>query len=123
MLRSLVILTSVLLSGCAGFQPRPDPPTVEQVVQMARDKTDAAEIVRRMHDSYAVYRLSASQLAQLREQGVPDTVIDYMQRTWLEAVRQEEADRRFFDAWPPGFYGPGRMFGPRSRLFWPWGPF
>jgi hypothetical protein len=115
----------MLLWGCAGMPQRPDPPTVAQVVQMSKDKTDPAAIVKRMQDADAVYRLSASQLAQLREQGVSDVVIDYMQSTWLNAVRREEADRYWmYDMWPPamGFYGPGLMYGPRGRYYSPWRP-
>ena len=118
LIRILVMLAGALLCGCTGLRPRPDPPTVEQVVQMSRDKTDAAQIVRRMHESDAVYRLSASQLAQLREQGVPDAVIDYMQNTWLDAVRRQEAERYYYDMWPRGM----GLYGPRGRFYWPWGP-
>jgi hypothetical protein len=63
-----------------------------------------------MHDSGTVYRLDASQLAQLQEQGVPDAVLNYMQQTYLDAVREEQrradyADREMVDSgyiytWP-----------------------
>src|SRR5262245_57082371 len=40
------------------------------------------EIIQRMQDARAVYRLPASALAHLREQGAPDAVVDYMQQTY-----------------------------------------
>lgn len=47
---------------------------------MAKRGEAAEAIIERMRESGAVYRLSASQLADLRAQGVPDKVIDYMRR-------------------------------------------
>jgi len=106
------------------MEPRPDPPTAADVVQMAKDKMPAADIIRRMRDADAVYALTASQLARLREQGVPDEVIDYMQRTHLAAVRREAMDQSFlYDPWPysMGFGSPwGGPFGYpwRGRRGW-----
>lgn len=98
------LLATAFLGGCAGLgTPRPPAPTAEEVVQLAADKVPAAEIIRRMDESDAVYRLRASELAKLRERGVPDEVIDHMQETWLEAVRLEQArieSERYFFA-PP----------------------
>jgi hypothetical protein len=98
------LLAAAFLGGCAGMgTPRPPAPTAEEVVQLAADKVPAAEIIRRMQEADAVYRLRASELAKLRERGVPDEVIDHMQETWLEAVRLEQArleSERYFFA-PP----------------------
>jgi hypothetical protein len=35
--------------------------------------------------------LQTSQLAQLKEQGVPDAVINYMQQSYLDAVRADQS--------------------------------
>ena len=61
---------------------------------MAREGKTAQEIIGRIDAAQGVYRLSASELARLREQGVPDAVIDHMQATYLEAIRREEAWRQ-----------------------------
>ncbi len=116
-MRRLVILTLAMAAastGCA-IPQRPAPPDPAEVVRMASEKVPAKDIIQRMRDSDAVYRLSASQLARLREQGVPDEVIDYMQGTWLSDVRRDAFMGMYpYEPWPPGF---GSMFGPS---YWPW---
>lgn len=44
-----------------------------------------------MRVSGTVYRLSASQLAHVHDEGVPDAVVDYMQQTYLGTVRRDRA--------------------------------
>lgn len=71
---------------------------------MAKDGVAPEAIIKRMEASRAVYPLPASALAKLREQGVPDQVIDYMQRTYIDAVRFDEylraRDAYFLYGWP-----------------------
>jgi hypothetical protein len=105
MRRPLILFaaTALLLSGgCATLKspPRPEPPATEQVVQMSQAGKSAEDIIKLMKDSRAVYELPASQLADLRQRGVADKVIDYMQATYLEQARYEEALRR------PYYFGP-----------------
>lgn len=108
-----VIFFTLALAGCATLQG-PPPPTPEEIVALARSGAPAQEIIRRMRESGAVYPLAASQLARLREQGVPDEVIDYMHRTYIEEVRRQEAMRQSFFYGPvfppyyPYYFGPGR---------------
>jgi len=91
LLRSALLLFAATLAGCATMgKPLPPPPTTAEIVQLASEGTPAGEIIKRIDESRAVYRLPASELARLREQGVPDAVIDRMQRTHIDAVREEE---------------------------------
>lgn len=78
---------------------------------MAKSGQSAEAIIQRMRESRAVYPLPASELARLREQGVPDKVIDIMQQTYLDAVRYEEWVR-MRDAYPyyPPYIGPYRPY-------------
>jgi hypothetical protein len=99
MKRVCVLLLPVLLAGCAATPQLPPPPTRNEIVQMAKDGQPAEAIIQRMRSTLAVYPLQASELAKLREQGVPDAVIDYMQETYVEAVRQHEWARA------RGYYG------------------
>jgi hypothetical protein len=80
------LLCSVLLGGCAGMQRRP-PPSIDQIVEMARAGKPAEEIVRELQETRAVYPLTASQIVKLHEQGVPDAVLDYMQNAYAEGIR------------------------------------
>jgi hypothetical protein len=110
MTRVLVIFVTLLLAGCGGVgADRPPPPSVDQIVALAKAGAPAADIIQRLRESGAVYALPASELARLREQGVPDPVIDYMQMTYLDAVRRDEAYRQFqreMMYWPPYYRYP-----------------
>jgi hypothetical protein len=80
---------------------------------MSKAGVPAADIVQKMRDAGTVYRLSGSQLARLKEQGVADEVLDYMQETYL-------ANARARGAWDYGSYwAPYGYWGPRV----PWGPY
>ncbi|MEJ2368796.1 MAG: hypothetical protein P8Z49_10730 [Acidobacteriota bacterium] len=87
----------LVLAGCAGMnEPRPTVPgpvTVAQIVKMSKDGVPAQQIIDKMRRSRTVYRLKASELAKLKQEGVPDAVIDYMQQTYLDATRREERNR------------------------------
>jgi len=114
-----VALLALALSGCATLgEPLPPPPSLAEIVESAKAGQPPQQIIERMQRSRAVYRLPASELAKLREQGVPDAVIDYMQRVHLDVVRFEESMRA------RSFYGPG--WGPLGPAygwrdpFWPY---
>lgn len=87
----LVTLGSLLLGGCATLQTgASEPVAVPQIIQLSQAQVSPYDIIARMRGSGTVYRLNAAQLAKLHEQGVSDQVINYMQRTYLEAVRREQ---------------------------------
>jgi hypothetical protein len=81
-----IFLGLVLLSGCAALQRRP-PPSIEQIVEMAKAGKPAEEIVRELQETRAVYPLTASQIVKLHQQGVPEAVLDYMQNAYTESIR------------------------------------
>ena len=104
---ALTFLTCVtLLSGCAalGFK-QPEPVTVGQVIQMSKEGVPAEAIVEKMRGSGTVYPLSAAQLAELYDLGVADQVLDYMQRTYIEAERRDQSrdDWGEWNMWGSGF--------------------
>lgn len=89
-LGSLVAL--LLCNGCASLRtPRPDPIPVPQIVEMCKAGFPADEIIKKLKASRTVYRLQASQLAELKADGVPDAVINYMQQTYLDAAARDAA--------------------------------
>ena len=99
-LASVFLLGSGLLTGCATFgleQAKP-PVSVSEVVQMTQEGIPPETIIQRMRDTQTVYRLDAAELAQLHDRGVADPVINYMQQTYLEAVRREQS-RADWDNW------------------------
>jgi len=109
----IIPLSLLFLQGCAtlGFKS-PKPVTVANIIAMSRKGVSAEDIIKKMRDSGTVYRLKASQLAELKNQGIPDAVIDYMQQTYLEAVRRNQAleDWNYWWPWDGYWYG-GPYFG------------
>jgi|GEM_PF-2859540 len=86
-------------SGCASYShPHPAPVTVAQIIDMSGNGTPADAIISRIKASGTVYRLKASQLAELEKKGVPAAVIDYMQGTFLDAVKRD-ADYENWSHW------------------------
>lgn len=83
----LTVCMLVVIAGCAS-SPRPSAPTVDEIIQLSKQQVPPETIIQRMRDSRAVYYMSASQLAKLKEQGVADSVIDFMQNTQIEDVRR-----------------------------------
>ena len=105
----MVLVATVFFSGCAAFPPLPPPVTQAEILQMAKDGMPATDIIARLRNSRRVYAYSASELAILHQQGVPDQVIDYIQSAYVEAVRRDEAQRAFMYGgygWGPPFWGP-----------------
>ncbi|MFI5332059.1 MAG: hypothetical protein ACHQ2F_13650 [Desulfobaccales bacterium] len=100
-------LTAVLLfpAGCATTGTiQFKTVTVDEILQMSKDKVPDEQIIKKIAESGTIYRLSASQLANLRQAGVSDQVINYMQMTYLDAVRREQSreDLRYWN--PSGGY-------------------
>jgi len=105
---SMVLAGSALLNGCAalGVDPSEQPVMVSEVIRMSKENVPAETIVNKMRDSRAVYRLNAAQLAKLHDQGVADRVLNYMQETYLIAVRREQdlADWSTREMWRDHFW-------------------
>jgi hypothetical protein len=97
---SILLAGSSLLGGCAtlGLKQTKPPITVNEIIQMTQEAIPVETIVDRMRDGKGVYRLSAAELVQLHDRGVADPVINYMQQTYLEAVRRDQS-RADWDNW------------------------
>lgn len=103
--KALVLKLSIIVSlifyiGCATLSgnpvgPPPNPVSVKEIVEMTKAGIPPETIINTIQQSQTVYRLQASQLVQLKEMGVSDEVINYMQQTYIDAVRQNQA----YDDW------------------------
>ena len=111
----ITIVLLAALAGCAGFEKLPPAPTVAEIVELSKSGASADDIIKRIQASRAVYQLAASELAKMREQGVPDKVIDYLHQSYIDAVRYAEwlraRDAYLFPPFPtspfrPYFWGP-----------------
>ncbi len=89
---SIMVMLMLVFSGCASTRlARPQPPTLDEIVEMSKAGTAPDEIIERMKESRAVYPLTASQIASLHDRGVPDSVLDYMHVVYLREIREDEA--------------------------------
>ncbi len=87
--------------------------TVPEIVRMSQEGVPPDQIIERIDRSGTAYRLSASQLADLGDRGVPEEVLDHMQETYLQAVRQERSfeDMRYWTPLRDGYLYGGYPFG------------
>lgn len=114
-----LVLAAVVLAGCATAEPRPQPLTPQQIVFLAREGRSAQEIIRELERSRTVLLLSASEIVELHEAGVPSEVLDHLQRVQLEEIsfRSRFLYEPFYPCpWLPRYPYPFRLQGG-----WPWG--
>lgn len=69
--------------GCAALN-RPAPPTLDELVAMTAHGTSDEQVISRLRNSTALYRLSAAQVVELHARGVSTEVIDYMLESYVE---------------------------------------
>jgi hypothetical protein len=105
-IRHFVVAFAVLVAGCAGFDPGPPPLSRADVVQMSKAGETPAAIIGRLKASGTVLWLTASDIVDMRQSGVPAEVLDYLQAALLAEMRL----RAQFDMM---LYGPERS--PFSR--------
>ena len=105
---------SVMLGGCATVpDEHPAPVSVAEIIDMSKSGTPPDQIIQEISESGTVYRLEASQLADLEKKGVPPAVINYMQQTYLDSV-QNNSDLDSFDYWTQeedGYWYGGMPYG------------
>jgi hypothetical protein len=107
----------VILSGCASINaPEREPTTLEQIVAMAKEGKDAASIIKVIRESRTTYDVMASQYAKLSRDGVPDEVIDFMQRGQLRMAERQGRRNAYDDLWLSGRFGwtYGGVWAPRA---------
>ena len=124
-LLGLVTAAFFAMAGCASYSTYRrvvlQPVTVDQIVTMSKAGLAPEEIVRKMRAARTVYRLTAAQLAQLRTEGVADKVINYMQHTYLAAVRRSSRleDWRYWRHRGDSYWYGGEAFGWPDNWYWP----
>jgi hypothetical protein len=121
----LTVAGVMLFQNCAVYNNVPPAITVPEIVQMSKDGVDSKDIIKDIKRSRTVYWLKADQLARLRDEGVSDSVINYMEKTHINAVRQNqrlEDSNYWWPGWDGYWYG-GPAFGwPYDYWRYNWGP-
>ncbi|MCG3148089.1 MAG: hypothetical protein PCFJNLEI_01531 [Verrucomicrobiae bacterium] len=88
-------LMPLLLVGCATTGSRPQPLTQAGIIALAQAGTADAEIIQQIDETRSIYRLGAADVIRLRQEGVSETVVNYMLDTY---VRYAVAVQRRQDA-------------------------
>jgi hypothetical protein len=126
--RLFLIITGIsVLQSCVVYNPsdRKDIP-LSDIVQMSKDGRSSKDIIREIRNSHTIYALRANQIAKLSNEGVPDSVLNYMEKTHIDAVRRYQRMSDSYYGWGGyGYYG-GFGFGYPYGFGWPygwgWGP-
>src|SRR4030042_2227270 len=121
----LLIISLLIFYGCATLSYQYPPVTIEEIIKLSKDKIPAEQIIDKIKRSQTAYRLSADEIVGMKDAGVDSKVIDYMLRTYEDAVRREQElqdwrNWQFYYGhhyWSPYFYYPSRPYGPY------WGPY
>ncbi len=81
-----VLVGSILLSGCVERRPVvfvgvPISLTQQDVIDMAKKGATEAEIIAEIEDTQSIFVLNTKDIEKLKEEGVPEAVIDHMLTT------------------------------------------
>ena len=116
----LLLACVALAAGCASGPAR-EPLTGAGIVALARDGKSAAQIIEELERTGTVLPLQASDIVALHESGVPDEVLDYLQRAQIDDIRWRDRYWRRHDPFERAF-GPCLWPGLRRPLRGgPWG--
>lgn len=113
-----VLAATALVAGCAST-PKRVPLTLEQVISLSKQGVPPADIINQLKETRTVFELSGSQFAKLKEAGVDDSVLDYIQRTYVMSVEFETRMRYQSLYWGWGYGWPARpLYGPWPYWYW-----
>ena len=120
---SLFVTGLTIMNGCVVYRPNnAQMVSVPDIIQMSKDGLSSKDIIDEINSSHTVYSLKADQLIKLRDQGVQDSVLNYMEETKIAAIQYDQryadsgywrmaGDGYFYGAfgwgWPYGYYGFG----------------
>jgi hypothetical protein len=118
---ALFVAGIMILQSCVVYRPNSEQlVSVPDIIKMSKDGLSSKDIIREINQSHTVYSLRADQLVNLRDEGVQDSVLNYMEETKIKAIQQNQrysaspywrmaADGFFYGAF--GFWGPYGYFG------------
>lgn len=96
------MLLMLFLGGCAAIE-RPKPLTSDELIAMSKDGKSAPQIIDELKRTDTVIALTASEIVRLHDAGVPNDVLDYLQRVQIDEIRWRD---RYSQLYWYGPYGP-----------------
>ena len=79
---------ALMLGGCAAFDPGPPPLAAADVVQLSKAGEPPATTIDRLRKSRTLLWLSATDIVNLRQAGVSNEVLDYLQAVQISETRR-----------------------------------
>jgi hypothetical protein len=84
--RFAALLCALVLGACAAiFTPR-TPLPIAEVVNLGKSGAPPESVIQRIRESGTTYALRGSDFAKLKQLGVPDPVLDYLQQSMVDNV-------------------------------------
>lgn len=93
----------LFLGGCATLDS-PPPLSGAEIVELARAGKTAPEIIAELQRTATVLPLAASDFVSLHEAGVPEEVLNYLQRVQIDALLWQERSM-WWGGWGGGAFG------------------
>jgi len=116
---TVLVFGSALFQGCAvSGKIETKPVTLPDIVQMSKDQMPSKYIINEIKKSHTAYTLKASEYAKLQQQGVADSVVNYMQKTHIDLIRRNQQMQNSY-YWSP-WYG-NYWYGGIGGSYGPWG--
>jgi hypothetical protein len=102
----VIPLAIVFLGSCASVKSNEvSKVTVPQIIEMAKAGASDQEILNEIQQSKTVYKLNGNQYARLRQAGVSNNVINYMQETYTNAIQNGQDRDEDWEDWNIGDAG------------------
>lgn len=101
-----------LLGGCATIE-RPRPLTSDEMIALSKSGLDSPRIIEELKRTETVLPLTASDIVRLHEAGVPDAVLDHLQRAQIDEIRWRDRHSNLY------WYGYGPLYRGFGTCPWP----
>lgn len=96
----IIPIAILFLGSCASVSSNsPTKVTVSQIIEMTKAGASDQEIINEIQQSKTVYKLDGNQYAQLRQIGVSDNVVNYMQETYTDEIQKRQDRDEDWESW------------------------
>jgi hypothetical protein len=99
-LLSSAVVAATLVAGCATLGDQTPPLTIDAIVARAKTGESSESLLASLRASRERFTLTGSDYAKLKERGLPDAVLDELQKREIADARDDEWRR----ANPPGWW-------------------
>ena len=120
--RFIVTLSTLLfLYSCATPGYQYPPVTIEEITRLSQENVPSEKIIDKIKRTKTAYRLSADEIVEMKNSGVDSEVIDYMLKTYEDAIRREQE----LQDWTKWYYHYGHFYWSPYFYYYhrPWTPY